>query len=85
MRKPSFTRKSESVYEAAQKFLIKHDLPLGYMDEVVRFIDQNTASAQASQPNQQYVDPYTGASRYQSSATPAAAANTTYNDPFTGM
>lgn len=65
---------SENPYAAAQRFLEKNDLPQEYIDQVVKFIETNTAGVSLGAP--QYVDPYTGASRYQpagSSSAPAAA------------
>lgn len=32
----------ENPYEAAQKFLIKYELPSSYTDQIVEFIDKNT-------------------------------------------
>jgi hypothetical protein len=35
---------------------------LSYLDQIANFIEQNTAAVQLGGPNNQYVDPYTGAS-----------------------
>ncbi|KAJ7578487.1 phospholipase A-2-activating protein [Mycena floridula] len=77
---------TENPYVAAQKFLEKNDLPLTYLDEVVRFIESNTEGVKLGAANEDYVDPFTGASRYRSSG--ASASNTgsssSYVDPYTG-
>jgi phospholipase A-2-activating protein len=73
------TRISENPWSAAERFLNKHELPLGYTDQVVAFIEKNTAGVQLGTT---YSDPYTGSSRYQSSA-PTQTANV-YRDPLTG-
>jgi phospholipase A-2-activating protein len=49
----------ENPFEAAQRFLNAHDLPPTYLDEVVNFIEKNTAGVHIGTSNQ-YVDPYTG-------------------------
>ncbi|KAF8509690.1 WD40-repeat-containing domain protein [Gautieria morchelliformis] len=73
-------------FEAAQRFLHVHELPLTYIDQVVNFIEKNTAGVSIGTSNQ-FVDPYTGNSRYQSTGNssdhPAGNAST-YVDPFTG-
>ncbi|PWZ00297.1 PFU-domain-containing protein [Testicularia cyperi] len=69
---------SENPYAAAQRFLEKNDLSQEYIDQVVKFIEQNTQGV--SLGGEQYVDPYTGGSRYQpaggntGSRAPAPAA-----------
>lgn len=60
-----YTPHIENPYEAAQKFLVKHDLPASYVDEVVRFIEKNTGGATLG--GQGGLDPYTGTSSYRSS------------------
>jgi len=76
---------TENPYSAAQRFLQANELPLTYLDEVVKFIEKNTAGVNLGTSNEDYIDPFTGASRYRSgaNATPAAAASE-YMDPFTG-
>lgn len=49
----------ENPYSAAQRFLQNHDLPLSYLDEVVRFIEKNTAGVNIN-TGSEFVDPYTG-------------------------
>lgn len=77
----------QNAYDAAQKFLIANELPLEYVDQVVDFIDKNTAGVTLGQS--EFVDPYTGASRYTGSgvptANPSAASQGFSGDPFTGM
>ncbi|KAH7908765.1 WD40-repeat-containing domain protein [Hygrophoropsis aurantiaca] len=74
---------SENPYAAAQRFLEQNNLPLTYIDEVVRFIEKNTSGVSLGNGNE-YVDPYTGASRYQSSTSSDQSAPQSYMDPFTG-
>ncbi len=63
---------TDNPYAAAQKFLEKNDLPQQYLDQIVRFIEQNTAGV--SLGGSQYVDPYTGASRYQPAGSSSSGA-----------
>lgn len=76
---------TENPYSAAQKFLESNDLPLSYIDEVVKFIEKNTSGVNIGTGGEDYVDPYTGASRYRSSerSAPTAPASS-YMDPYTG-
>ncbi|KAF6763887.1 phospholipase A-2-activating protein [Ephemerocybe angulata] len=74
------------------------ELDLTYIDQVVKFIETNTAGVAIGTGNEEYRDPFTGASRYRSNANtgqntapseaqPAAqapSANTNYSDPYTG-
>ncbi|TFK76208.1 phospholipase A-2-activating protein [Pluteus cervinus] len=74
---------SDNPYTAAQNFLATNDLPATYIDEVVRFIEKNTSGVNIGAASEDYVDPFTGASRYR--AAPATqAASSEYMDPFTG-
>ncbi|KAI0761444.1 phospholipase A-2-activating protein [Irpex lacteus] len=73
----------ENPYSAAQRFLQNNDLPLTYLDEVVRFIEKNTAGVKIGGSGE-FQDPFTGASRYQPAQSQAANSNTEYMDPFTG-
>ncbi|KZT09614.1 PFU-domain-containing protein [Laetiporus sulphureus 93-53] len=75
---------NENPYNAAQRFLQNHDLPLSYLDEVVRFIEKNTAGVSVGSGNNQLVDPFTGASRYQPMQSSVARGTTEFMDPFTG-
>ncbi|EGN95604.1 hypothetical protein SERLA73DRAFT_95149 [Serpula lacrymans var. lacrymans S7.3] len=77
---------TDNPYAAAQRFLERNELSLNYIDEVVRFIEKNTAGVNLGSGGNEYVDPYTGASRYQGSAAPVptAAPPSSYMDPFTG-
>lgn len=51
---------AENPYNAAQKFLQSNDLPLTYIDEVVKFIEKNTAGVKIGTGGDEYVDPFTG-------------------------
>ncbi|KAM0792413.1 hypothetical protein ACM66B_005091 [Microbotryomycetes sp. NB124-2] len=75
----------QNAYEAAQKFLIANDLPLEYVDEVVRFIDKNTGGVTLG-GNSQFVDPYTGASRYTGGGVQSHSSSSSgfSGDPYTG-
>ncbi|XP_055636226.1 phospholipase A-2-activating protein-like [Toxorhynchites rutilus septentrionalis] len=70
----------------AQRFIHKHNLPQGYLDQVANFITKNVGDAQiksAARPGTT-ADPFTGASRYvlgSGSSYQPVSANT---DPFTG-
>lgn len=55
-----------------------------YLDEVVRFIEKNTAGVNIGPANTQAVDPYTGASRYQAGQSSSTSGASDYMDPFTG-
>jgi len=73
---------------AAKTFLEKNDLPPSYLEEVVKFIEKSTAGVTLGTASNDYVDPYTGASRYQSSSssfpTTQPNANEPYVDPYSG-
>ncbi|KAF8743159.1 PFU (PLAA family ubiquitin binding), partial [Rhizoctonia solani] len=76
---------TDNPYSAAQKFLAENELSMEYIDQVVGFIEKNTGGFKVEQQSQQFVDPYTGASRYQANPTSAPSNNiTSYSDPFTG-
>ncbi|KAG8808560.1 hypothetical protein FRC19_005834 [Serendipita sp. 401] len=87
---------NENPYQAAHRFLTRNDLPMSYIDEVAQFIDKNTAPVRLGTSNEQYVDPFTGASRYiprGNTGGTGSTAPTTYGsgpvgssnvDPFTG-
>ncbi|KAI0782211.1 phospholipase A-2-activating protein [Abortiporus biennis] len=75
---------NENPYVAAQKFLEKHDLPLSYLDEVVKFIEKNSSAVNISTGSSTFVDPYTGASRYQPQGSTGSAGSSDFMDPFTG-
>lgn len=52
---------AENPYAAAQRFLERNELPTSYLDQVVQFIEKNTAGVNlGSGGNNEYVDPYTG-------------------------
>ncbi|PSR77633.1 hypothetical protein PHLCEN_2v7823 [Hermanssonia centrifuga] len=75
---------NENPYTAAQRFLDNHELPHSYLDEVVRFIEKNTAGVNIGSGGGEFVDPFTGASRYQASQTTSTGGSQDYMDPFTG-
>ncbi|WVQ99687.1 hypothetical protein IAU59_006826 [Kwoniella sp. CBS 9459] len=78
---------NENPWIAAQKFLAKNELPSSYTEEVVAFIEKNTAGVQLGQggnDSSTYVDPYTGASRYTGTASSSSTAAYGGGDPFTG-
>lgn len=50
----------DNPYQAALKFLQTNDLPESYIDQVVKFIEQNTAGQQLGTGSSDYVDPFTG-------------------------
>jgi phospholipase A-2-activating protein len=50
----------ENPWTAAQRFLEANELPMSYLDEVVRFIEKNTAGVSLGGGGGQYSDPYTG-------------------------
>lgn len=58
---------TENPFNAAQRFLEKNDLPLTYLDQVVAFIEKNTEAVNLG-ANNDFVDPYTGASSYRPGA-----------------
>ncbi|KAG9097450.1 hypothetical protein FRC06_007543 [Ceratobasidium sp. 370] len=76
---------TDNPYSAAQQFLARNDLSPEYLDQVVSFIEKNTGGVKV-QSSHEFVDPYTGASRYQASpaaGTPSSNTNS-FVDPFTG-
>ncbi|KAJ6563233.1 WD40-repeat-containing domain protein [Mycena sp. CBHHK59/15] len=77
---------SENPHAAAQRFLERNGLPPGHINTIVEFIYKSTpGQTLGAGGGEQYVDPYTGASRYQASApAPAAAPASSYMDPYTG-
>lgn len=73
----------QNAYEAAQKFLFANELPLEYTEQVVEFIDKNTGGVTLGASD--YVDPYTGASRYTGGGVPTSRPSQGFSgDPFTG-
>ncbi|KIK61833.1 hypothetical protein GYMLUDRAFT_165567 [Collybiopsis luxurians FD-317 M1] len=77
---------TENTFSAAQRFLEANDLPMSYIDQVAAFIEKNTAGVNVGS-NDEYVDPFTGASRYRSSgnSVPTGSSNSSsFVDPFTG-
>eukprot|EP00871_Galdieria_phlegrea_P005398 jgi/Galph1/585/GphlegSOOS_G5412.1 len=56
-------RKGENPLTAAQRFLLKEELPLEYIDQVAEFIDKNTGYSLSNSAHMAS-DPLTGTSRY---------------------
>ncbi|KAJ6502007.1 phospholipase A-2-activating protein [Mycena sanguinolenta] len=77
---------TENPAAAAQRFLERNNLPLTHVNTIVEYIYQNTPGQTLGiGGGEQYVDPYTGASRYQSSGSSGSAAPaSSYMDPYTG-
>ncbi|KIO34270.1 hypothetical protein M407DRAFT_64484, partial [Tulasnella calospora MUT 4182] len=50
---------NENPYVAAQRFLAQNDLPVGYLDQVAKFIEQQTGGVNIGSSTE-YVDPFTG-------------------------
>ncbi|EFA09359.2 phospholipase A-2-activating protein [Tribolium castaneum] len=76
--------KGDDPYQAAHNFLAKNFLPASYLEQVVDFILKNTQEKYVP-PSTEYVDPFTGGSRY----TPSTGNNSQdfagrNFDPFTG-
>lgn len=76
--------KGQDPYQAANEFLTRNILPSTYLEQVVDFILKNTKE-QYLPTASDYVDPFTGGSRY----TPGSAANSQGTagvnlDPLTG-
>ncbi|KLO19214.1 phospholipase A-2-activating protein [Schizopora paradoxa] len=76
---------SENPYFAAQRFLQANDLPGGYVDQIVQFIQSNTQGVTIGAPDGPS-DPFTGGSRYRAGPTsqPTGGASISSGDPFTG-
>lgn len=51
---------TENPFGAAQRFLERNDLPTTYVDQVVDFIQKNTAGVNLGSGNNDHVDPFTG-------------------------
>ncbi|KAG5421151.1 DOA1 [Candida metapsilosis] len=63
---------NQNPYTVAEKFLADNELPSSYTDEVVRFLETNTAGAKLSEGGPD-----------QGSQTPPALANDPYSDAYT--
>ncbi|WRT66660.1 uncharacterized protein IL334_003620 [Kwoniella shivajii] len=78
---------SENPWIAAQRFLDKNELPSTYCEQVVEFIQKNTNGVTLGQGNgggNDFVDPFTGGSRYTGSTSAIAGPSYGGGDPFTG-
>ncbi|TFY66674.1 hypothetical protein EVG20_g4413 [Dentipellis fragilis] len=71
---------NENPYGAAQRFLEANELPMNYVDQVVQFIEKNSAGVNIG-GGEEYADPFTGASRYRGAPSTGNAGGA---DPFTG-
>lgn len=79
---------SENPYEAAQRFLQANNMSPEYIDEVVKFIEKSTNGATLGGSSSEFVDPYTGASRYTgggAGSTPVVPSGGYTGDPYTGV
>lgn len=72
---------TENPYDAAQKFLLKNELPQSFMDQVADFIIKN---AEGVNLGSTYQDPFTGGNRYTPATSQGPTLGATYQDPFTG-
>ncbi|RIA79278.1 WD40-repeat-containing domain protein [Glomus cerebriforme] len=61
---------SDNPYNAAQEFINANELSQSYLDQIADFITKNAQGVSLG-TSSQYVDPFTGASRY----TPSASSN----------
>ncbi|CAK9781176.1 PFU-domain-containing protein [Cutaneotrichosporon oleaginosum] len=78
---------SENPWVAAQRFLDRNDLPGGYAEQVVDFIQKNTGGVELGTGSSNYVDPYTGATRYTGGGVTTGSGSGSAGqsgDPFTG-
>ncbi|KXN92255.1 Phospholipase A-2-activating protein [Leucoagaricus sp. SymC.cos] len=75
---------TENPYAAAQRFLQANEISMNYLDQVAQFIEKNTSGVNLSSGGDEYVDPYTGASRYRNTGSGSTRSNEEYADPFTG-
>lgn len=75
---------TENPWTAAQRFLEKNELPSGYAEQVVDFIQKNAGGVQLGTGggDDNYADPLTGGSRY--TGAPAGGAQSYGGDPYTG-
>lgn len=71
----------ENPYDAAEKFLLKHDLPQSFRDQVADFIIKNADNVNMGTG---YQDPFTGGNRYTPQSSNQPTIGFTYMDPFTG-
>ncbi|KPV75934.1 uncharacterized protein RHOBADRAFT_13968, partial [Rhodotorula graminis WP1] len=75
---------NQNPYAAAQDFLNANELPMGYIDQIAAFIEQNTGGVKLGGSGN--VDPFTGTSSYRSTTGGAGAGAGAGGgvDPFTG-
>ncbi|KAL0077581.1 WD40-repeat-containing domain protein [Phycomyces blakesleeanus] len=76
---------NQNPYDAAQKFVTRHELSQGFLDQIADFITTNTKPAEIGPSTTQYQDPFTGGNRYTPGQQSSQyGAPSTYSDPFTG-
>ncbi|KAI9033605.1 WD40-repeat-containing domain protein [Phycomyces nitens] len=76
---------NQNPYDAAQKFVTRHELSQGYLDQIADFITTNTKPTEIGPSTTQYQDPFTGGNRYTPGQQSSQyGAPSTYSDPFTG-
>ncbi|KAI8372759.1 WD40-repeat-containing domain protein [Radiomyces spectabilis] len=76
---------TQNPYDAAQKFLWKHELPQMYLDEVANFIIKNAEGVELGTSSTNYADPFTGGNRYTpTQRPPSSTSGAGFSDPFTG-
>ncbi|KAL3270153.1 hypothetical protein HHI36_009211 [Cryptolaemus montrouzieri] len=76
--------KGDDPYQAAQAFLLKNALPSAYLEQVVNFILKNSNQQYTPAASSNYVDPFTGGSRYTPSGNDPFRFQGANVDPFTG-
>lgn len=75
----------EDPYTVAQKFIHKHNLPQGYLDQVANFIITNSAGKRTETATASgYQDPFTGGARYVPGGSSNVSSSGMNVDPFTG-
>ncbi|KAI8996998.1 WD40-repeat-containing domain protein [Pilobolus umbonatus] len=72
---------TQNPYDAAEKFLVHHNLSPSFKDQVADFIISNSREVNSGNT---YQDPFTGGSRYTPGATTSHSSDN-YMDPFTGQ
>ncbi|CAO3674439.1 unnamed protein product [Rhizopus stolonifer] len=73
---------TQNPYDAAEKFLLKHDLHESFREQVADFIIKNTNGVNLG--SDQYEDPFTGGNRYTPGSN-QSSGGAAYSDPFTGQ
>ncbi|KAK9889755.1 hypothetical protein WA026_007136 [Henosepilachna vigintioctopunctata] len=76
--------KGDDPYKSAQTFLEKNMLPSVYLEQIVDFILKNSNQQYTPAVNSDYVDPFTGGSRYTPMGNNVSQFQGANLDPFTG-